>query len=153
MHVAPLVWSSARRAEGRRMRWRMRWRRGKKVGGYFRSRRRTDLFVALPRTSGTVRAWHKPSTEESLYYVNTTGVSPVSIGLVQGLMATAIGRRHGWRQRIADAESARPCTGIGVCTTSTDPVRINTKRILFSRNWRPQLSCTRSMRRRTNKCM
>ena len=109
------------------MRWRMRWRRGKKVGGYFRSRRRTDLFVALPRTSGTVRAWHKPSTEESLYYVNTTGVSPVSIGLVQRLMSTSIGAAMvGGGERIADTGSARPCTGIGVCTTSTDPVRINT---------------------------
>ena len=82
------------------MRWRIRWRGGKKVGGYFRSRRRTDLFVALPRTSGTVRAWHKPSTEESLYYVNTTGVLVTdNIGLVQRLMTTAIGRRHGWRQK------------------------------------------------------
>eukprot|EP00563_Minutocellus_polymorphus_P015662 CAMPEP_0181052082 /NCGR_PEP_ID=MMETSP1070-20121207/17403_1 /TAXON_ID=265543 /ORGANISM="Minutocellus polymorphus, Strain NH13" /LENGTH=149 /DNA_ID=CAMNT_0023131157 /DNA_START=719 /DNA_END=1168 /DNA_ORIENTATION=+ len=59
-HGAPLVWSYAGRAEGRRI----RWRRGKKVDDYLRSsRRRTDLFVALPRTSGTVRAWHKPSTD------------------------------------------------------------------------------------------
>jgi hypothetical protein len=32
-------------------------RRGKKVDDNFRCRRRTDVFTALPRTSGTVRAW------------------------------------------------------------------------------------------------
>ena len=65
---------------------------GREVGDYLRSRRRTDLFVALPRTSGTVQAQpERPSTEESLYYVNTTGISPVSIGLVQRLMSTATG--------------------------------------------------------------
>ena len=30
------------------------------------------------------------------------------------------------RQRIADAESASPSTGIGVCTIVPDPIRINT---------------------------
>ena len=114
------------------MRWRIRWRGGKKVGGYFRSRRRTDLFVALPRTSGTVRAWHKPSTEESLYYVNTTGVLVTgNIGLVQRLMTRPtllVAAMVGGGERIADAESARPCTGIGVCTIVRDPIRINTPR-------------------------
>ena len=59
--------------------------------------------------------------------VNTTGVSPVSIGLVQRLMTILlVAAMVGGEERIADAESARPCAGIGVCTIVRDPIRINT---------------------------
>ena len=63
---------------------------GREVGDYLCSRQRTDLFVALPQTSGKVKAQpERPSTEESLYYVNVTGVSLVSTGLVERLMSTS----------------------------------------------------------------
>ena len=42
-----------------------------------------------------------------------------NIGLVERLMTTSIGAAMVGGKRIADAESARPCTGIGVCTIST----------------------------------
>ena len=42
-----------------------------------------------------------------------------NIGSVERLMTTSIGAAMVGGKRIADAESARPCTGIGVCTIST----------------------------------
>ena len=62
--------------------------------------------------------------------VNTTGVLVTgNIGLVQRLMTRPtllVAAMVGGGERIADAESARPCTGIGVCTIVRDPIRINT---------------------------
>ena len=101
---------------------------GREVGDYFRSRRRTDLFVALPRKSGTVQARpERPSTEESLYYVNTTGVSPVSIGLVERLMTTCYWCRHVGGEGCDPMGSAVQVQVLVLCTFSTDPGRINTK--------------------------
>ena len=103
---------------------------GREVGDYLRSRRRTDLFVALPRTSGTVLAQpERPSTEESLYYVNTTGVSPVSIGLVERLMSTSIAAAMFGGEGCDPIGSAVQVQVLVLCTFSTDPGRINMQRV------------------------
>ena len=102
---------------------------GREVGDYLRSRRRTDLFVALPRTSGTVQAQpERPSTEESLHYVNATGVSPVSIGLVQRLMSTAIGAAMFGGEGCDPIGSAVQVQVLVLCTLVLDPGWINMAR-------------------------
>ena len=60
------------------------------------------------------------------YYVNTTGVSPASIGLVQRLMSIAIGAAMFGGEGCDPIGSAVQVQALVLCTLVLDPGWINT---------------------------
>ena len=75
---------------------------------------------------GLMGRWNTRYTSFQMQFVNTTGVSPVSIGLVERLMTTCYWCRHVGGEGCDPMGSAVQVQVLVLCTFSTDPGRINT---------------------------